>query len=294
MIALYSKDKRHCLAEREDFLLKNREYGDDPHVLLTTCNRVELYTGDGECPHEIARHLFRVTSGLESAFIGERHIQGQVKRAYLDAIAKGSVSTGLHRLFQTALRTGKLVRKFSGISEGAVTYSAAVLNTISSLHESLSTKTALVAGVNLMTANIARGLRSLEVGRLIIVNRTIESALELARAHKAEAFSLENLREHLCHADIIISATACDDIIIDRAMIAEGKDRLIIDLAVPRDVSPEISHVQGVTLFDCETIESRIDQNIGARQEALTLAQSIVDESVESFCCAKRERVFSC
>jgi len=127
MIEFIGKDHRLAIEKRESYIPEIAPFREGAHVYLQTCNRVELYRGDGIADKDIVEHLFRVVSGLESAMIGESHIQGQVKRAYGESIDNEHISGGLHRLFQAVLRCGKRVRTETGISEGAVSHSHAAV-----------------------------------------------------------------------------------------------------------------------------------------------------------------------
>ena len=123
------------LKEREDYFSNMNRDDVGPSVLLQTCNRVELYYGEGEVPDEVARHLFRVVCGLESAITGERAVQGQVKDAYMAALQSGAkLSAGLNKLFECALQIGKRVRNQTEISHGAVSHSLAVIEIIEQQH----------------------------------------------------------------------------------------------------------------------------------------------------------------
>ncbi len=299
MIRLRSRDKRHDVAERERFLAACNRYADSPHVLLGTCNRVELYSGDGETDPEIVRHLFRVTAGLESAFIGERHIQGQVKRAYLDSIEGGYASAGLHRLFQAALRVGKVVRRETGISEGACTYSAAVLDLLADREASIGKASiadayTVIVGVNLLTANIARGMHSAGYRAVRILNRTPEKAEELAGKYGYGGCGLDALNREISRADIIICATSSEDPLIGPDCALSDRGTTIVDLAVPRNVDALVSRLPGVTLVDCAEIESRMARNILVRQADVSEADDIIDSAVLTFCGQRNQGRSAC
>src|SRR5574344_177201 len=120
------------LDEREKYLKEIENEIERPSVFLQTCNRVEVYEGDGDVPNEVARHLFRVVSGLESALIGERAVQGQVKEAYINARNKFKLPAPLHKLFEYALLVGKKVRTDTEISHGAVSHSLAAIEIVES------------------------------------------------------------------------------------------------------------------------------------------------------------------
>lgn len=294
MIRLCSKDHRYSIAEREDFLRNSAPLRATAHVFLQTCNRVEIYSGDGRAPCEVARHLFRVVSGLESRFIGERHIQGQVRRAYNDAIANKTISTGLHRLFQTALRIGKRIRKEAGISHGAVSYSSAVMHLLKTERTSVADNRILIVGVNRTTETIIRYLVKVGCESITIVNRSIAKAIDLASVYGITAMGLGELDDVLCSQDIVITATSSEQPMIVPSMIPHGRQLLIIDLAIPRDVDPIIGTFPLVRLFNVSDVESRIDQNLFIRRHAIEKAEQIIEKEVSVFSISSKVEYQSC
>ncbi|MDR1682217.1 MAG: hypothetical protein LBS25_02355, partial [Candidatus Symbiothrix sp.] len=157
----------------ESILINNSEYGlkerehfagavsiDEtiPHILLSTCNRMELYRGEGETPEHIIRHLYRVAAGLESSLIGERAIQGQLKQAYQSAMEKYRLSPQLNRLFQSAIHTGKRVRTETKIATGAVSHSQVTVEILKQEKIDLNKKIVGIIGVNKLTEDILKFL----------------------------------------------------------------------------------------------------------------------------------------
>ena len=158
------------LTEREEYFkqLNRSEVG--PSVFLQTCNRVELYYGDGDIPDSVARHLFRVVCGLESAIVGERAVQGQVKDAYMTARDSGEkLSAGLHKLFECALQIGKRVRTETQISHGAVSHSLATIEIIEREHIDLKNAHIAIIGVNKLTEDIIKFLKPCRYKPLVFV-----------------------------------------------------------------------------------------------------------------------------
>lgn len=152
-----------------------------PYIFLRTCNRSEIYYGEGEVPDEVARHLFRVVSGLESAIVGERAVQGQVKEAYYTAKAQRPLTAELHRLFQSALQVGKRVRNETEISHGAVSHSLAALEIIESLgNVNLRNARITIIGVNKLTADILKFLQNKGAKMVFLANRSQIKAHYLA------------------------------------------------------------------------------------------------------------------
>lgn len=287
-----SSQKSSSLAEREQFLKNLRLPENKPYILLQTCDRTELYWGDGNVPENVAHHLFSVVSGLESSLIGECAIQGQVKTCYRMASEKFALSAGLHKLFQTALSVGKRVRTESAISRGAISHSQAVIECL--VQEKVPLKSALITllGVNKLNEDIIRFLRSKGAFSIFLGNRYLEKAKALATKYSCEAFPLDNMKPFLGMTDVLITATSAPHIIVKPEHIPIGKELLILDLAFPRDVDGRIGDFPNVKLYNLEDIKCRIDQNRDARNCELTLALQIIDEEVGKFCHRHKIAVF--
>lgn len=285
MVKFISKSQSNTsLAEREAFFKQFILPENTPQVLLQTCDRIELYWGEGEVPPETARHLFSVVSGLDSSLIGETAIQGQVKAAYQHACETGTLSAGLHKLFQTALSVGKRVRTESAISQGAISHSQAVIECL--MQENIELKHALISilGVNRLNENVIKFLHAKGAKSLFLGNRNYDKAAELAAEHNCKAFRLDNLKEFLEFSDVLITATAAPHLIVKPEHIARNKRLLIFDLAFPRDVDPAIGAYPNITLYNLEDIKKRVDQNVEARNREIALARDIIGEEVEKFC----------
>lgn len=269
------------LAEREK-LLKTLPIPDGvPHVLLQTCDRIELYWGEGSLPAEVSTHLFRVASGLESSLIGEGAIQGQVKNAYQTAVAQQKLSAGLHRLFQTALSVGKRVRTESTISQGAISHSQAVIECL--LHEGIPLKNALISmfGVNKLNEDVIKFLQAKGANSIFLGNRNFDKATELASKYDCKAFRLDNIKAFLAFTDVLISATSAPHTIVKPEHIDPNKKILIFDLAFPRDVDEAVGLMPNVTLYNLEDIRERVNQNLGSRKKEMLIAEIIIEEEVE-------------
>jgi glutamyl-tRNA reductase len=282
MITLHSRDLQYSLAEREVYL---RSLGPlkENCILLHTCNRTELYAGEGEVPIEIARHLFRVVCGLESALPGETAIQGQIKEAYEAARGKRELSASLHRLFQHALRVGKRVRTETGVSKGAMTHSKAVLEILRQDNVNLSSSQIVVIGVNNMNRSVVKYLVEHGSRTVFVANRTFERARALSAEFGCDAIRFSGLPEKLITADILISSTSAPHLIVTKEDFIPQKPIVIFDLAVPRDIDPAITGISGVTLYNIEDIERRIDGNRNCRIGEIHKAERIIDEGIHSF-----------
>jgi len=279
-----SNQNTSSLVEREQFFKTLQLPEDTPHVLLQTCDRVELYWGEGSVPAPIAHHLFSVVSGLESSLIGECAIQGQVKKCYQEASEKQTLSSSLHLLFQTALSVGKRVRTDSSISQGAISHSQAVIECL--VQEKVPLNNALITllGVNKLNEDIIKFLQSKGACSIFLGNRYLEKAQELAIKYECKAFPLDQLQPFLDFTDVLITATSAPHLIVRPEHISPHQKILILDLAFPRDVDEAIGLLPNVTLFNLEDIKLRVIQNKEARMNEMETALQIIDEEVEKFC----------
>ena len=281
MVSLKSINQQNSnLSEREAYFKSLNIPVDAPHVLLQTCNRVELYWGEGSVPVETARHLFRVVSGLESGLLGESAIQGQVKKAYELAKQEQDLSSTLHKLFQTALRVGKLVRSQSGIGHGAVSHGQATVELIEKSCINLNKSLITLIGVNKLTEDTIRFLQDKGAETIFVANRSIEKALPYAEKYNCKIFDFTNLKEILLLTDILISATSASHTIVHKEHFPRDKEMLVFDLAFPRDVDVEISRFPGVKLFNLENIELIINQNLNNRKNEVKVAELIIEREL--------------
>lgn len=285
-------------------------------VLISTCNRTEfyavntrvaepalrrfLYDHSGLAPGEIdhalyrmegddaVRHLLRVAAGLDSMILGEPQILGQVRDAWKLAHQAKSIGPILDALFRTALNTGKVARARTGISRGAVSVSHAAVEFARERFGNLNGKRVLVVGAGETGALVARNLRSNGASDIIVANRTIDRAVELASSLQAEASGFDQLEDSLSKVDIVISCTGAADPIITRAVIERARrnaaqEILAIDIAVPRDIAADVGDVAGVSLFDLDDLQQRMAANVHERRAAAELVEETVDEQARQF-----------
>lgn len=283
MIGLTKIGTENSIAKRETFSANLKELNTANGVLLQTCNRVEWYHGKGIVSDEIAKHLFRVVSGLESSIIGETAIVNQVKTAYREAVGRSSLDKSLHKLFQTALFVGKRVRKETKISEGAMSHSQAVVHLLLNKVESLQDLNITIIGANKLNEKIIQFLVNKGASTILIGNRTYEKAKGLADKYNSTAMRFEGFPETLKNTDVLISATKAPHFILKKETFPFQKSMHIFDLAVPRDIDPAIGEIPGVELNDIETIEREVKKNIRVRQDKVSLAQKIIQKEVELF-----------
>ena len=238
---------------------------------------------------DVVRHIFRVASSLDSMVLGEPQILGQVKSAFQTAQAVGTVAQHLNALLNRAFSVAKRVRNETAIASSAVSVSYAAVELAKKIFNELSGKTVLILGAGKMSELAARHLTSSGISHVLVWNRTYQRALEMARVFKGEAIPPEELFRHIERADIIISSTGSPSYILNRAdgerIIHLRKTRpvFIIDIAVPRDVDPEINRVNNIFLYDIDDLRNVVDANLKQRQKEAVHAEEIVKEEVTAY-----------
>jgi glutamyl-tRNA reductase len=287
-------------------------------AVLSTCNRTEVYAVNGRgisdprpivgllsdfkgemaiegapfyaLPEkEAARHLFRVAAGVDSMVVGESEIMGQVRQAFTAATAAGTHTPALSRLFHTAIRVGRKVRTQTEIGRHAVSISSTAVALAKDTLGGLADKTVFVIGAGEAGELTARNLAGIGVAKMIVASRRTERASEIASALGGEPVPFEQRERAIAASDIIISSTAANDSVIDRAMAERvmagrnGRRLLIIDIAVPRDVDPTVAELPGVHLYDIDAMQAVAQQNLHLRRKEVAKAEAIVDEAVAKF-----------
>lgn len=281
MIAYKSINQQNTSLEQREACFHGLKERREPSVLIQTCNRIELYYGEGRVPDEVARHLFRVTSGLESALIGERAVQGQVKEAYQQALSHKKLPAEMHKLFEVALQTGKRVRSTTEISRGAVSHSLAAIEIIESEDIDLSHSRITIIGVNKLTADILKFLKNKGAQMVFLANRSQIKAHQLADPLGIGVFELNDKSQFLPLSDIIISATSAPHLIINKEDLTQDHRILAIDLAFPRDIDPEAEGLPNVKLYNIRDVEQRVLRNITVRESEVTKAEAIIEEAID-------------
>lgn len=271
------------LKEREAFLKGFEADRTTAHVLLSTCNRIEIYWGEGNAPETVVRHLYKVAAGLESSLTGERAIQGQLKQAYLRACETYRLSPALHRLFQTAIHTGKRVRTETRIAEGAVSHSQVTVEILKQEIPDFKHKIIAVIGVNKLTEDIVKFLVARQATNIFLSNRNFGKAQDMASRYNGTAISLDDKRLLLQFADVLICATSAPHLIIHPEDIPGDRDLLIFDLAFPRDVSEEVAAFSRVKLFNLEDVERFAKKSISLRHNEICKAEQIINEEIAKY-----------
>lgn len=271
----------YSLDERERLHAEVRVDDSIPHVLLATCNRTETYWGEGEIPDKLAVHLFRVASGLESSLIGERAIQGQIKKAYSFALKRYKLSSSLNRLFQSAMHVGKRVRTETQIASGAISHSQVTADILRNRGIDLKNKIIAIIGVNKLTEDILKFLTVRGAMNIYLANRNYDKAMALAAIYGGTAMHLEEKRKLLSIADVLICATSAPHTIIHKSDFDDHSEMLLFDLAFPRDIDQDVSCIDGISLYNLEDIEAFARQNLMLRHGEIEKAERIIDEEID-------------
>ena len=245
-----------------------------------------LYTHNGR---STVQHLLRVASGLDSMVLGGPQILGQVKDAYRRATQAGTIGRVLGRLFQHTFAVAKQVRTDTAIGASPVSVAFAAVRLAQQIFTDLGAQSALLIGAGETIELAGRHLRQQGIGRVIVANRTVENALRLAGELGGYAIGLPDLGRHLPEADIVVASTASPTAVLDRATVEQAvrarrrRPMLMIDLAVPRDIEPEVAELEDVYLYTVDDLEAVIEENRRSRQEAAAEAEDIIDTEVSHF-----------
>jgi len=291
--------------------------GVDEAAVLSTCNRTEIYAhvapgaeagvarwladqhgldesalagylyrhGDGDA----VRHLFRVATGLDSLVLGEPQILGQVKEAWQAARSAGTLHNPLDKLFQQTFAVAKRVRTDTRVGAHPVSVAFAAVRLARQVFARLDEASVLLIGAGDTIELAARHLADANVRRLLVANRTLEHAQVLATRHGGMALPLSEVDRHLPDADIVISATASRLPVLQRAQVAAAlkarrqRPMFLLDLAVPRDIAPDVATLPNVYLYTVDDLEQVIEENRASRREAAQQAEAIIDLQVEHY-----------
>jgi glutamyl-tRNA reductase len=235
------------------------------------------------------KHLFKVASGIDSLIIGDSQILGQVKEAFEISEDMHFSGTLLKRLFDTAIKVGKRTIKETAIGEGAVTISYAAVQVVEKIFANLDKKSALVIGAGETGELAAVHLRDKGVGKITITNRTMDRAKTLAEKVGADIFPFQSLNEQLHSFDIIISATSSDNFIVSlndftRAMKRrKGSTVVLMDIAIPRDIDPQVSKIDNVFYHDMDSLKIIVDQNMQKRKSEIPAVEKIIIEEMTNY-----------
>jgi len=288
-------------------------------IILSTCNRVEIYTvTDRDSSLELAlitflkswtnlsdtdllpytyihhdeaaiKHLFSVASGLDSMVIGEYEILGQLRQAFKEAEKANMVGLPLLRLFQRAIGVGRRVRAQTGISKNALSVSSVAVELAATVVGDLSHCRVLVVGAGEAGRLVAKAVRERGGKQITVASRTLEKASALATALGGKSVLLDNLTEELANADVVISSTAAPHLVLRLPMVKEAistrpnRPLVIIDIAVPRDVDSRVKQIDNVFLYDINDFTNIIELNREQRRQEIQRVIKVIDDELEIF-----------
>ena len=307
-------------ARAADFLRDLRGSGEiHEAVAISTCNRTELYLVVGDPVEaesaaltmlaaqagirltglasaiyshrncDAARHLYRVTAGLESMIVGEAEIQGQVKRAYDAALAKETVGPLTNRLFKAALAAGKRVRTETAIGERQLSLPGVAVALAREQLGELAGREVVIIGTGETSELAARALADSGARAVFVATRRRDRAISLAKRYGGSSLSFDELPQALERADIVVAATASPHVLLEARELAEvmdargGRPMLLIDLAVPRDIDAACGEIDGVSLYDIDDLQAVIARNRKVRQAEARKAEGIIEEEIQHF-----------
>jgi glutamyl-tRNA reductase len=239
-----------------------------------------LYAREGA---EAAEHLFEVAGGLDSLVPGEAQILAQIREAYAGALDMGSTGTVSNRLFHEALEAGKRVRHETAIGRSNASVASVAAELVrETLGDALDGATVLIVGAGKVAELVAQNLSSRSNVRIVVANRSRERAAALAERFDGTAVGLEGLADAVAGADVVVSSTLSDEHMIRPADVPPGR-RVLVDLALPRDIDPAVAEIEGVTLVNLDDLEETVLRNIGLRRVEAEQAYAIVAEQVAEF-----------
>lgn len=291
--------------------------GCDEGVILSTCNRTEIYSFGEKLDskqvikwlahfHQVdevelaehiyvhrdvaaTKHLMRVASGLDSMVLGEPQILGQVKQAYQQAKAVGSVQTYFERMFQQAFSVAKKVRTETDISVNAVSVAFAAVTLAKQVFGSFENKKVLLVGAGETIELVAKHIFEQGATDIIVANRTLSRAEAVAEQFSAKVCTLSQIPEHILDADVVISSTASTLPIIGKGMVEtvfkqrKHRPMFLVDLAVPRDIEPQVAELDDAYLYTVDDLQEIVARNMQARSEAAEEAEAIIDDKASIF-----------
>jgi glutamyl-tRNA reductase len=286
-------------------------------VLVCTCNRTELYvhtetpapeafaglhrflhevTGQKELVHEAfytlsepqsLEHLFKVAAGLDSMVLGETEILGQLKKAYDLALQGRFTGARLNKAFQRAFNTAKYLRTHTNIQRGSISVASVGVELAEKIFDTLRGRVVMVLGAGDTSEKAARALLSRGAKSVLVSNRSYERAVALAQELGGRAVRFDDWGAEFASVDIVISSTAAPHYILDRAKLAplmalrENQPLLLIDLAVPRDIEPEVNFLENVYLYNVDDLQEIANDYLRQRQEEAARCESIIRERVQ-------------
>ncbi len=287
-------------------------------VILSTCNRMEIYAvtenrkdgvrllRDYLQSHfqlssrerelfylheelEVARHLFRVASGLDSMVLGETEVFGQVKKAYHAAHSERTTARNLNKLFQWSFRVGKTVRSGTHITKGSTSVGSVAVDLAEKIFGDLRHCQVMIIGAGEMSRRTAKSLLSRGASSIFVSNRSHDRAVELAREMDGVAIRFDDWVQAIPEVDIMITSTAAPhtfihvDKIEEAMRLRRGRPLFVIDIAVPRDVDPDINDIDSVYLYDIDALETIAAEGRRKREKQIHLCEGLIEEQLEDW-----------
>ena len=288
-------------------------------VILSTCNRVELYAASSEAerlsdritqfladfhdlkpesfvPHlyhyydeDAVRHLFTVSCSLDSLVVGEAEILGQIKQAYTFSLEEGATGKALNNLFQRAFGVAKTVRTSSAIGVGRVSVASVAVEFAQKIFSDFSDKTVMIIGAGEMGELTLKHMVQSGINAVIVANRTYEKAVKLAYEYDGMAIKYESFVDSMHRADVIISTSSAPHFIIHPKQMPavlkarRNKPMLLIDIAVPRDIHPDVAQVENAYAYNIDDLQQVVEANLSHREKELEVCAAVVGEETEQF-----------
>lgn len=287
-------------------------------VILSTCNRVEIYAHSSHNKKSLrhvkdfivnrfniaekdfrryfyiledisaVRHIFRVASGLDSQVLGELEILGQVKSALAVSRDAGLADDFLNLVFEKAIETGVSARRDTKLSYGNVSIGSVAIKVLKERFKNLQDKSVLIIGVGKIACLMTKYLKEENIKGFFVSNRTYAKACEFARQSGGQVIDFNRLPEKLKTVNIVISSTSSPHLILKKELIEEAvsarrEPLLLLDLAVPRDIDPGVKGIANVTLFDLDNLKSVIEENYNKRKNEARLVEEIIEREISSW-----------
>jgi glutamyl-tRNA reductase len=295
IVSTCNRTELYCVLHSDDPAKIDPPSGDDQrliewfssfHGLAPATLQGHLYIHDHK---ETIRHAMEVASGLDSMVLGEPQITGQMKQAYVIASHEGTIGQFLGRLFQHSFSVAKQVRTDTAIGSSPVSVAFAATSLARQIFGELNDSTAMMIGAGETIELAARHLQSQNINKIIVANRSQERAQRLAEEFDGEAINLQHIGDHLHRADIVIASTASPLPVLGKGTVERALKKrkhapiFMVDLAVPRDIEPEVNSLDDVYLYSVDDLQEVITENLQNRQQAAEQAHEIIDEKVEHF-----------
>ncbi len=289
-------------------------------VILSTCNRVEVYAATSDVKKTITtiinflhqyyqldksefenylyihqdenavQHLFNVATSLDSMVVGEPQILGQVKEAYEQAVSSNVTGYYLDNLFQRAILVGRRVRSQTEIGKGAISVSFAAIQLAKKIFGKLEGKKVLIIGAGKISEKTAKNLFSNKVSAILTTSRTYEKAVEVAAKFSGRAIRFDEIINTLPQIDIVISSTSAPHLIIKKEdvknlmSLRRHNPIIFIDIAIPRDIDPDIGSLDGIYLYNIDDLQVVVESNIKQRQKEIKKCETIIEKEIKEFC----------